>query len=162
MEFEKMLQQLEPMISAHLRKLHIYKEHAHFRQVARGAIWQAWLKYDSQRGDFPPFASQTIRGALLDELKRLNRYEVHVQPTETSKLQQLQEQEQQPRKKEVLAILQAYTSKIELELLSAYYYEGYSTAEIAKIMNMTVPALQKSRSRLLKRLRKQLKKSDFY
>ncbi|MBQ0139453.1 MAG: sigma-70 family RNA polymerase sigma factor [Kurthia sp.] len=162
MEFEAMLQQLEPMISAHLRKLHIYKDHAHFRQVARGAIWQAWLKYDSQRGDFPPFASQTIRGALLDELKSTHRYEAHVHPTESTVLQELREQDYTPTKKDVLTILQEYTSQTELELLSAYYYEGYSTAEIAKIVKMTVPALQKSRSRLLQRLRKQLKKSDFY
>lgn len=156
-----MLQSLEPMISAHIKKLHIYKNHEHFRQIARGAIWQAWLKYDARIGDFQPFASQVIRGALLDELKAITRYDTHVQPFETTILQSLKEQEITYEQKQLLHTLRQYTTAFEEEILRAFYYEGYSHAEIAERFNITPTTLQKRKSRLLQRLRKQLQQEDF-
>lgn len=160
MKFEEMLEQLEPMISAHIRKLHIYKNHEHFRQVARMAIWQAWQKYDSTRGDFQPYASQTIRGALLDELQRTKRYEERYVPMESESLKELRDQGLVKMEGSILEILQAYTTNLEFDLLRYYYYGGYTHEEIAKVFKITTAALQKSKSRLLARLRTELKRED--
>jgi len=41
MSFEDVLNQYEPMISASIRKLNIYRDHEQFRQAGRIALWQA-------------------------------------------------------------------------------------------------------------------------
>ncbi|MBO0602533.1 hypothetical protein I2483_12775 [Sporosarcina sp. E16_3] len=70
MNFEDVLEQYEPMISASIRKLNIYRDHENFRQAARVALWQAWNRFDDAKGNFTPFAYRSIRGAMLDELKK--------------------------------------------------------------------------------------------
>ena len=72
MNFEDVLEQYEPMISASMRKLNIYRDHESFRQAGRVALWQAWNRFDETKGNFTPFAYRSIRGAMLDELKKEN------------------------------------------------------------------------------------------
>ena len=58
MNFEDVLEQYEPMISASIRKLNIYRDHESFRQAGRIALWQAWNRFDEAKGNFTPFAYQ--------------------------------------------------------------------------------------------------------
>ena len=76
--FEDVLAQYEPMISATLRKLNIHRDHDSFRQAGRVALWQAWARFDEAKGNFTPFAYRSIRGAMLDELKKENRFEENI------------------------------------------------------------------------------------
>ena len=76
--FEDVLQQYDPMISAFIRKLHIYREHETYKQAGRVALWQAWERFDESIGNFTPFAYISIRGAMLDELKKEKRFEQRV------------------------------------------------------------------------------------
>ncbi|WP_255485859.1 sigma factor [Sporosarcina sp. BP05] len=59
--FEDVLEQYEPMISASIRKLNIYRGHDSFRQAARVALLQAWNRFDEAKGNFTPFAYRSIR-----------------------------------------------------------------------------------------------------
>lgn len=156
MDFEEMYEKLQPMVNAHIRKLHIYKNKEHFRQVANVAIWLAWRNYDSERGDFEPYASQTIRGALLEELTKTTKYEQHYISTEdevlTGFLEQLEERETILYLEEVLEGV----SEVERALIRAYYDEGRSHKEIAEAANISVAALQKRKMRLLLKLREML------
>jgi DNA-directed RNA polymerase specialized sigma subunit len=70
--FEEVLNQYEPMISASIRTLNIYRDQESFRQTGRAALWQAWTRFDIEKGNFTPFAYRSIRGAMLDKLKREN------------------------------------------------------------------------------------------
>ena len=80
--FEEVLIQYEPMISAALRQLNVYRHHDQFRQAGRVALWQAWTRYDEEKGHFAPYASRSIRGALLDLIKSESRFEENVMQTE--------------------------------------------------------------------------------
>ncbi|GED20865.1 sigma-70 family RNA polymerase sigma factor [Kurthia gibsonii] len=156
MTFEAMLEKLEPMISAHMRKLHIYKEHEQFRQSARVAIWRAWQRFDAEKGDFEPYAFQTIRGALLDELKMSARYEERFVPTEDDALYEQIQGEGCQRTRDFVEFLAPHTTPEECMILHAYYIEGYDHTEIAAMLGMSRAALQKKKSRLLIRLRKEM------
>ena len=79
-EFEQVLEQFEPMISSAIRKCRIYKNHEFYRQTARIALWKAWENYNDGEGDFAPYAYTCIRGSILDELRRENRYAERYQP----------------------------------------------------------------------------------
>ena len=80
--FEDVLKQFEPMISACIRKLSIYKNHELYRQAGRIALWKAWVKFDVEKGDFAPYAYRSIYGGMLDELKSEKRQEEQVDPME--------------------------------------------------------------------------------
>lgn len=155
MKFEEMLEKLEPMISAHMRKLGIYKDHEQFRQSARVAIWRAWERFDPERGEFEPYASQTIRGALLDELKASYKYDEHFVPTENTEIHEFLHEVKPNQTPFILETLEPFLSKEELSILIAYYIDGYSHEEIARAFGMNAAALQKRKSRIITRLRKE-------
>ena len=69
-DFEEVAVQYAPMISALIRKLHIYRDYDTFRQIGNIALWQAWQRFEDSKGNFTPFAYRSIQGAMLDELKR--------------------------------------------------------------------------------------------
>ncbi|MGG0670245.1 sigma-70 family RNA polymerase sigma factor [Lederbergia citrisecunda] len=49
--------------------------------LSKEGRWRAWTGFDVEKGDFTPFAYRSIRGAMLDELKRESRFEENVIPT---------------------------------------------------------------------------------
>ncbi|WP_456274792.1 sigma-70 family RNA polymerase sigma factor [Bacillus sp. AK031] len=69
-EFNEVHVQYEPMIHKIINTLHIYKEKDEFYQIGMTALWEAWQKYEDEKGSFTGYAYSMIRGRLLDELKR--------------------------------------------------------------------------------------------
>jgi RNA polymerase sigma factor (sigma-70 family) len=69
-EFNEVLAQYELMIHKIINTLHIYNDKDEFYQIGMTALWEAWEKYDEEKGSFTGFAYSTIRGRMLDELKR--------------------------------------------------------------------------------------------
>jgi len=84
MNFDDVLEQYEPMISASIRKLNIYRDHDSFRQAGRIALWQAWNHFEETKGNFTPFAYKSIRGGMIDELRKENHFEENVIQMEVS------------------------------------------------------------------------------
>lgn len=156
--FEDVLTKYEPMISACIRKLHIYKDHEHYRQIGRIALWQAWTRFDGKKGNFTPFAYRTIWGMLLDELKKENRLEQHVVPAEDDLLTHhidtkgLENEEWGCGLDDVIQTL----SHDERTLIQWLFIEACTQAECAKRAGISVAGIKKRRERLLKKLRKML------
>ena len=158
-DFEDILEQFEPMISACIRKLSLYKNHEIYRQAGRIALWKAWVKFDEDKGDFAPYAYRSIYGGMLDELKKEKRQEEQADPVEDEKLAVLLE------KSLVLSIvseeletaiesLQAH----ERELLMWIFVEGISLQQAATRVGITIPGIKKRRERVLGKLREQIVK----
>ncbi|MFS0576589.1 sigma-70 family RNA polymerase sigma factor [Sporosarcina sp. 179-K 3D1 HS] len=154
-DFEKVLQQYEPMISATIRQLHIYRDFEQFRQAGRIALWQAWTRFDSEKGNFTPFAHRSIRGALLDEMKRENRFFESSVPIEDEHLEFLQVNEQAPptpwtdNLSEAIEQLQPEEGK----LLHWLFVDQLTQAECARRIGITVAGVKKRRERVLAKLR---------
>ncbi|WP_342542125.1 sigma-70 family RNA polymerase sigma factor [Paenisporosarcina sp. FSL H8-0542] len=151
--FNKVLNQFEPMIHACLRKLRIYKNHDAFIQAGRIGLWQAWKRYDKTKGDFAPFAYRCIYGSLLDELKKATTEEL-LMPAEDQTLELLLNQpvlgsENWEQLSEAVSRLQPH----EQQLIHLLYMIGSSQDEVAKHLGITKAGVKKRRERTLAKLK---------
>lgn len=159
-EFDEVLTQYEPMISATIRKLNIYRNFEQFKQVGRIALWQAWTRYEEKQGHFAPYASRYIRGAMLDLLRGENQFETHVVQTEDDLLAMLVEQESEP------VFYNTWTDALieaveqlpinDQNLIRWIYVEGLTQSECAEKAQISVAGIKKRRERLLNKLRELL------
>lgn len=153
-QFEEVLEQFEPMITAAIRKCRIYKNHEHYRQTARIALWKAWQKYNYEQGDFAPYAFTCIRGSILDELKKENRYEERYHPEQDDIIEFYMPPSIESDISNVLKGLLNNITKDEQQFLIDYYIGGYSYEELSMKYQASVAALKKRRIRLLEKVRK--------
>lgn len=156
-QFEQVLAQYEPMISATIRQLNIYRDHEHFRQAGRVALWQAWERYEEGRGHFAPFAARSIRGAMLDVMKKENQFEDNVVQTEDDLLASYVGSDRDivgstVWSTDVAAALEQLTGS-EKQLIQWLFIEGFTQKECAKKANISVAGVKKRRERLLVKLR---------
>lgn len=151
--FEAVLKQYEPMISALIRKLHIYREYDSFRQIGKIALWQAWQRFDQSKGNFTPFAYRSIQGAMLDELKRESRLANRTLIAENEQLEQIPEPfipaDMLPEWMEEVPL-----TKEELILLENLFINGKSVAELSHVHGISLAGMKKRRERVLKKVRK--------
>lgn len=155
--FEEVLEQFEPMISACIRKLSIYKNHELYRQAAAIALWKALVRYDEERGDFAPYAYRSIYGGILDELKKEKRHEETADPVEDDKLAFLLEQSLETSflREDVEVAIESLKPS-ERELLMWIFVEGISLQQAATRVGITIPGIKKRRERILAKLRERL------
>jgi len=147
------LLQYEPMISHSLKKLNIYRDHEQYRQAGRVALWQAWTRFDNEKGDFTPFAYRSIRGAMLDELKRESRFEENVMPTEDDVLVYViggvGGDDGFDRLHDAIERL----NPSDKAFIQWIFVEGCSLAECADRFGISVAGVKKRRQRMLQKLR---------
>lgn len=144
------------MLSAVIRKLHIYRDFEHFRQAGRVALWQAWQRFDESKGDFTPYAYRSIYGAMLDEMKRETRFsDVHM-PAEDDLLEIVAPDASSKIESEGLEELLSSLTVEERELMILLYSDRVSQAVCAEHFGISVAGVKKRRERLLEKLRKQL------
>ena len=157
--FEDVLEQYEPMISASLRKLNIYRDHDSFRQAGRVALWQAWKRFDEAKGDFTPFAYRSIRGAMLDELKKEHRIEENIAQVEVDILlndTDIKFDDYFVEKNKLDGVL-ACLSPTERELVQLLFLDDFSLAECAERAGISFLAIKQRKRRILVKLRSKLK-----
>lgn len=160
-EFESVLKQYEPMISAVIRQLHIYRDFESFRQAGRVALWQAWIRFDKNKGSFTPFAYRSIRGAMLDEMKQENRFADKVVPLENpDDMQNLIESDPLLQGADFLEEAVHQLHMEERKLLYWLFVEQLTQAECANRIGITVSGVKKRRERLLGKLRRQIDRLD--
>ena len=158
MNFDEVLKQYEPMISASIRKLNIYRDQEHFRQAGRVALWQAWQRFDEKKGNFTAFAFRSIRGAMLDELKKESRFGEHNMPMEEGLAETVvdpacyMDREWSDGVEEVLDLL----TPSELELIQWLFVEGVPLGECAVRNGISVAGVKKRRERMLVKLKRLL------
>ena len=148
------------LISASMRKLNIYRDHDSFRQAGRVALWQAWTRYEEGKGHFAPFASISIRGAMLDLLKKEVRFEENVMQTEEDVLEFLNDIESPVSDLDLwsdrLCLAFNVLTDGEREFIHWFFVEGLSQAECAKKAGVSVAGIKKRRQRMLVKLREAL------
>lgn len=160
-KFEQVLEQYEPMISATLRKLNIYRDHEQFRQESRVALWQAWERYDAKQGHFAPFAARSIRGAMLDLIKRENKFQDYVVQTEDQLLLGYLESEYEMMASvewsDELTCELEKLSETEKQLIQWLFANGLTQKECAEKAGISIAGIKKRRERLLTKLKIKLR-----
>ena len=154
MRLEEAIVQFEPMISACMRKLRIYKNHDSFRQAGLIGLWMALEKYDESKGELHSYAYRLIYGAMLDELKKETSKE---SLWETDTLTSLLDSKQQlTYHNEKLCTALKQLKPHEQLLIALLYNERYSFEEVSKQLNITISGAKKRRERILRKLRERL------
>ncbi|ARD49073.1 hypothetical protein SporoP37_13265 [Sporosarcina sp. P37] len=154
--FEEVMEQYEPMISSIIRKLNIYRDFDAFRQTGRIALFQAWSRFDESKGNFTPFAYRSIYGALLDDLKKENRFGLVNTPVESSTIEQMEQIDCSADPNSELHEILTDLPLEERQLLFMLYVDNKTQAECASFFGLSVPGVKKRRERLMKKLRQQL------
>ncbi|MGH1256977.1 MULTISPECIES: sigma-70 family RNA polymerase sigma factor [Bacillus] len=60
----------EGMIVNQIKKLGIYQDHEEYYQCGLIGLWHAYERFDAEKGSFPAYAVITVRGYILERLKK--------------------------------------------------------------------------------------------
>ncbi|MBS9802723.1 sigma-70 family RNA polymerase sigma factor [Bacillus toyonensis] len=60
----------EGMIVNQIKKLGIYQDHEEYYQCGLIGLWYAYERFDAEKGYFPAYAVVTVRGYILERLKK--------------------------------------------------------------------------------------------
>ncbi|PEW80712.1 RNA polymerase subunit sigma-70 [Bacillus cereus] len=60
----------EGMIVNQIKKLGIYQDHEEYYQCGLIGLWYAYERFDAEKGCFPAYALVTVRGYILERLKK--------------------------------------------------------------------------------------------
>lgn len=150
-DFNEVEQRYAPMISALIRKLHIYRDYEVYRQVGKVALWQAWSRFDGDKGDFTPFAFRTVHGAMLDELAREGRYAKLFLLSEGEHFEELE----MPVQDEKLPdwVRGVPLRETEKKLLNELFVEDKGIKQLAGLYGLSVAGMKKRRARLLEKIK---------
>jgi RNA polymerase sigma factor (sigma-70 family) len=152
--FEEAIIQYSPMISAIIRKLHIYRDYDAFRQVGKIALWQACQRFDESKGNFTPFAYRSIHGAMLDELKKETRFAARFAVTETEAFEWISDDFVEDGLPEWVD--SRLLTESEYALLEDLFVKGKSVVELAALSNISLAGMKKRRERVLKKVRERM------
>lgn len=153
-EYEELANQYAPMITALIRKMHIYRDYESFRQVGKIALWQASIRYDESKGSFTAFAYRTIHGAMLDHLKKETKYierNLVQQNHEFDDVVVCTEEDELPEWIDAL-----YLKNEEKRLLEELFVKGNSLTRLAASEGLSLSGMKKRRERILKKLKENI------
>lgn len=154
-DYDQVLHQYEPMIHKIIHSLHIYKDYDHYYQEATIALWQAMEDFHAEKGSFTAFAYTSIRGKLLNILKKESRHqkthlawseglEETLPDTSISLEEQLQE---------IRFYLENLTENQKIWLIG-YICDGKRLEEIAKECNTSISAVKSWRRGAIRNIKK--------
>jgi len=83
-DFNEVVEQYTPLIYHIIKKLNIYKQTDEYFQTGLIGLWEAYLKFDPNKGKFLSYAYKTIFGKMLYQMKKENQGIEHevVKPVE--------------------------------------------------------------------------------
>ncbi|MBP1079798.1 MULTISPECIES: sigma-70 family RNA polymerase sigma factor [Bacillus] len=150
MTYEQILKDHERMIFYLLKHLNIYKDRDEYIQIAYIALWECTIAFDPKKGNFSSFAFASVRGKLINELKRRRKHEerneykeVAASYYETPFIELVDEWERKAEEKKLTDLQKKW-------LFSAI--RGETLQEIAERNNCSVAAVKSWRKQALKKL----------
>ncbi|MGN4425578.1 sigma-70 family RNA polymerase sigma factor [Bacillus cereus group sp. MYBK30-1] len=122
----------EGMIINQIKKLGIYQDYEEYYQCGLIGLWYAYERYDAEKGSFPAYAVVTVRGYILERLKKecvvQERY-VCVGEYE----ERFECEDAGTRAKDFMSVL----DERERHIISERFFTGKKIGEIATEMGMT-------------------------
>lgn len=150
-EFESVVKLYEPLIKKFLAQYHLIYDYEEYQQIAWIALWEAYSHYDPGKGPFPAFASATVRGHLLTEIKKRKKYSDRNALTDSIP--------------ELSSSTDVYSSKVnvnlsrlsvrEREWLEASVFHDLSTKEIAERCHVTQDTVRSWKKSAVKKLKQE-------
>ncbi|MES5941407.1 MULTISPECIES: sigma-70 family RNA polymerase sigma factor [unclassified Bacillus cereus group] len=122
----------EGMIVNQIKKLGIYQDHEEYHQCGLIGLWHAYERYDAEKGSFPAYAVVTVRGYILERLKKesaLQERNVYVGEYEEI----FSVEDVGMRAKDFMSVL----DEKEKYIIFERFFVGKTMGEIANEMEMT-------------------------
>jgi len=122
----------EGMIVNQIKKLSIYQDHEEYYQCGLIGLWYAYERYEEGKGSFPAYAVITVRGYILERLKKecvvQERYVCTDQYEERFECEDVG-----TRAKDFMSVL----DDREKHIISERFFVGGNMGEIANEIGMT-------------------------
>ncbi|PFK38319.1 RNA polymerase subunit sigma-70 [Bacillus cereus] len=123
----------EKMIKNQMRKLCLYKDYEEYYQCGLIGLWKAYEKYEGEKGAFSAYAFVTVRGYLLEKLKKESKFQNRHTCVEQEILQNICEAEVSSEIQDYMSVLDEREKHVIIER----FYAGKKIHEIAEEMMMT-------------------------
>ncbi|MFD5262864.1 sigma-70 family RNA polymerase sigma factor [Bacillus wiedmannii] len=122
----------EGMIVNQIKKLGIYQDHEEYYQCGLIGLWHAYERFDAEKGSFPAYAVVTVRGYILERLKKESALqERNVYVGEYEEIFSVEDVEM--RAKDFMSVL----DEKEKYIIFERFFVGKTMGEIASEMEMT-------------------------
>lgn len=149
--FEEVLEQYSPMIHHIIHSLHIYKNQDYYLQEGMIALWEATVTFEAEKGAFTSYAYSTIRGKLLNYLKKEIKFAATEEPSDDFKLDAIPYHESTIRED-----MEAYTQNLtenQRKWLVEYIINNKKIEEIACETGATASAVKSWRRGALRNIK---------
>ncbi|ART75973.1 hypothetical protein B4U37_07990 [Sutcliffiella horikoshii] len=154
--FEEVLNQYTPMIHHIIKTLNIYKEKDRYVHEATIALWEAFCSQNCRKGSFTSYAYSSIRGKLLNHLKKEVRWE------DTHMFMEAMPEEGIDFTGDSVDVgLEEYTRHLtdkQRKWVEECIIKGKKLDEVARQEEVTVSAVKSWRAEALKKLRREINK----
>ncbi|MBP2242223.1 DNA-directed RNA polymerase [Cytobacillus eiseniae] len=157
--FEQITNQYQPMIYKIISSLHIYMNKDEFYQIALIALWEAYERFDPEKGNFTGYAYSYIKGRLLTEMNHANKHFDHTCPANEEILHYVEDESCICPLEEdtLLAYCQAAAlTENQTKWVLYTYLKGFNVKEIASIEKVSLSAVKSWRTGATDRLKKSI------
>lgn len=153
--FEELAVKYEPMIYHVIHSLHIYKNRDEFYQTGLIALWEAYLRFDAEKGNFGTYAYSFIKGRMLTELSKQRRNEERTVFPKEETFWDMKKDDNDCRPLELLTLLSYCHGLTEKQKQWVVYtfYDGMSVREIAEVEKVSQSAVKKWRAGAMEKIR---------
>ncbi|GEN57138.1 hypothetical protein GCM10012290_17830 [Halolactibacillus alkaliphilus] len=160
-EFNRLLNDYEPMIYHLLKKYHVRDPEGEFYQELAICLWQATLDYDNEKMKFSTYVYNKMQFRLIDlfrkDERKRNREEKYKQHVETT--EQYKTEDQLPDKALIIQIKQLLTEN-EWAWFTGYVLKGKTLVEIGKELGVSANAVRHYKRSAAQKLKTKIKKSE--
>jgi RNA polymerase sigma factor (sigma-70 family) len=141
--FEEAIVQYTPMIHHLIKKLRIYKDFDDYIQLGFIALWEAYEKFDAEKGAFSAYAYSTMKGHLLMALKKQMKHAEHHTSLNEESLEVLEtKQHNTLLEKEILYLYYKGLNKNEKIYIHEHIINDRPLKEIADKYNVKLDAVK--------------------
>ncbi len=152
---DEILQQFEPLVKKQILSLQIYKNQEDFYQIGLIGLWEAYQRFDPEKGAFPSFAQITVRGKMLQHMKDQVRFEQRHTSVSDEILEYLEDTEsERPLEREMILSYCDGLSDKQLMWVKHAIIDNKKLREIAEIEGVPANHIKSWRREALRKLLK--------
>lgn len=123
----------EKMIKNQMKRLCLYRDYEEYYQCGLIGLWKAYEKYEEEKGTFSAYAFVTVRGYLIEKLKKESRFQKRHTFAGQEALQNVCGAEASSEVQDYMSLL----DEKEKHIIYERFYVGKKIHEIAEEMGMT-------------------------
>lgn len=165
-DFDRIFEQYKPLLYSTLRKLAFDADHDDVFQEASVALWEAYERFDPEKGFFGAYAVKYVRGKVLSYVRKEHRHRASMPFSAI-----LKEEDNHPfewpdeRSTDAFQTCEwvdwlqpavASLSPRESTLIREHFFKGKTIREIAQEEQVSLETVKTWRKRALQKCRRQL------